>query len=313
MISIIVPCYNEEEALPFFHSEITKVFDDIDKDYELIFVDDGSKDGTLSVLKELSKIDSHMIYLSFSRNFGKESAMYAGLVNSKGDYVGFIDADLQHPPIILKQMISILDEGNYECAACRRVNRTGDSKIRTFFARNFYKLINKISDAEMIDGAGDYRLMNREMADSILSMSEYNRFSKGIFSWVGFKTYWIDYENVDRVAGTTSWSFWGLVRYAIDGIVNFSNAPLEIASWMGLSMTVIAALYLLFIVIKYIIYGDQVQGWATLICVILIIGGIQMFALGVIGQYIGKTYMEVKNRPHFIVSETNKKNGVKIK
>lgn len=313
IVSIIIPCYNEEEALPFFYEEITKVFNDINNKYELIFVNDGSKDKTLNILKDLSKADEHVVYLSFSRNFGKESAMYAGLTNAKGDYVGFIDADLQHPPVLLKDMIAALDTGEYDCAACRRIDRTGDSKVRTFFARQFYKLINKISDADMMDGAGDYRIMKREVVDSILSMDEYNRFSKGIFSWIGFKTYWIDYENVDRIAGTTSWNFWGLVRYAIDGIVNFSNAPLEIASWLGLTMTFLAAIYLLFIVIKYAIYGDQVQGWATLICVILITSGIQMFALGVIGQYIGKTYMEVKKRPHYIVSETNKKDGVNIK
>ena len=313
LISIIVPCYNEEEALPFFYEEITKTFSSFEEDYEIILVNDGSKDRTLEVMKELSKKDKHILYLSFSRNFGKESAMYAGICNASGDYVGFIDADLQHPPILLKEMLKALESGEYDCAACRRVDRKGDSKIRTWFARKFYKIINMISDAQMVDGAGDYRLMTRDMADAIISMSEYNRFSKGIFSWVGFKTYWIDYENVERVAGKTSWSFWGLVKYAIDGIVNFSNAPLDLASFFGLATTLFAFVYLIFIVIKYALFGDPVQGWPTLICVILLMGGMQLFALGIIGQYIGKTYMEVKNRPHYIVSESNKKEIIKIK
>lgn len=313
LISIIVPCYNEEEALPFFYEEITKTMSSFEEDYEVILVNDGSKDKTLEVMKELAKKDDHIVYLSFSRNFGKESAMYAGICNASGDYVGFIDADLQHPPVLLKEMLAALKTGEYDCAACRRVDRTGDSKIRTWFARKFYKLINMISDAQMVDGAGDYRLMDREMADAIISMSEYNRFSKGIFSWVGFNTYWIDYENVERVAGKTSWSFWGLVKYAIDGIVNFSNAPLDFASFFGLATTAFAFIYLIFIVIKYTLFGDPVQGWATLICVILLMGGMQLFALGIMGQYMGKTYMEVKNRPHYIVSETNKKEVKKIR
>lgn len=312
-ISIIVPCYNEEEALPFFYDKVTKVLSELDNDYEIILVNDGSKDNTLNVMKELGKKDDHILYLSFSRNFGKESAMYAGLCNACGEYVGFMDADLQHPPILLKDMLEALQSGEYDCAACRRVDRKGDSKIRTMFARLFYKIINSISDAEMVDGAGDYRLMTKDMADAIISMSEYNRFSKGIFSWVGFKTYWIDYENVERVAGKTSWSFWGLVKYAIDGIVNFSNAPLDLASFFGLLTTGFAFIYLVFIVIKYALFGDPVQGWPTLICVILLMGGMQLFALGIMGQYIGKTYMEVKNRPHYIVSESNRKDIKKIK
>ncbi len=312
-VSIIVPCFNEEEALPYFYDEITKTLSSLKEDYEVIFVNDGSRDKTLSVMKSLAEKDEHIVYLSFSRNFGKESAMYAGLCNAKGDYIGFIDADLQHPPILIKEMITALESGDYDCAACRRVDRKGDSKIRTWFARRFYKLINIISDAQMVDGAGDYRLMDREMADAIIAMSEYNRFSKGIFSWVGFRTYWIEYENVERVAGKTSWSFWGLAKYAVDGIVNFSNAPLDLASFTGLATTVFAFVYLIFIVIKYALFGDPVQGWATLICVILLMGGMQLFALGIMGQYIGKTYMEVKNRPHYIISETNKKDPEKIR
>ena len=310
-ISIIVPCYNEEEALPLFYKEVGKVLSTLKKDYEIILVNDGSKDDTLKEMEKLAKKDKHVVYLSISRNFGKESAMYAGLKNASGDYVGFIDADLQHPPILIKDMLKALKEG-YDCAACRRVDRTGDSKIRTWFARKFYVLINKISDAQMVDGAGDYRLMKREMAEAIISMSEYNRFSKGIFSWVGFNTYWIEYENVDRIAGTTSWSFWGLVRYAIDGIVNFSNFPLDVATFLGIITTAFAFIYLTFILIKYAFFGDPVQGWATLICVILILGGVQLVSLGIIGQYIGKTYMETKNRPHYIISKTNKKDSIKI-
>lgn len=311
-VSIIVPCFNEEEALPFFYEEATKVLSTLEEDYEIILVNDGSKDKTLEVMEKLSKKDKHIVYLSFSRNFGKESAMYAGLENATGDYVGFIDADLQHPPILIKDMLKALKENDYDCAACRRTDRTGDSKIRTWFSRKFYVLINKISDAQMIDGAGDYRLMKREMADAIISMSEYNRFSKGIFSWVGFKTYWIEYENVDRVAGTTSWSFWGLVKYAINGIVNFSNFPLDLATFLGIVTTGFAFIYLVYILIKYAFFGDPVQGWATLVCIILALGGVQLISLGVIGQYIGKTYMEVKNRPHYIISRSNKKDAKKI-
>lgn len=313
LLSLIVPCYNEQEVLPMFYSEVKKVLDQMDCNYELIIVDDGSKDKTLEEAKKLAKKDKNVYYLSFSRNFGKESAMYAGICNAKGDYVGFIDADLQHPPIYLKQMKEILDKGEYDCASCRRVDREGDSKIRTWFSRKFYQIINLISDVKMTDGAGDFRLMNRDMADSIISMSEYNRFSKGIFSWVGFKTYWIDYENVDRAAGKTSWSFWGLVKYAIDGIVSFSNAPLDFVSMAGFITTALAFIYFLYVVIKYLMFGDPVKGWPTLISVILLLGGIQLLSLGIIGQYIAKIYMEVKNRPHFIIEETNKKDIYKIK
>ena len=311
-ISMIVPCFNEEEALPLFYEEITKVLKSLKEDYEIILVNDGSKDNTLKEMEELAKKDKHVVYLSFSRNFGKEAAMYAGLQNATGDYVGFIDADLQHPPVLIKDMLKALKDDEYDCAACRRVDRTGDSKIRTWFARKFYKIINKISDAQMVDGAGDYRLMKRDMVDAIISMSEYNRFSKGIFSWVGFNTYWIEYENVDRVAGTTSWSFWGLVKYAIDGIVNFSNFPLDMATFLGIGTTFFAFIYLVFILVKYAIFGDPVQGWATLVCVILILGGVQLLSLGIMGQYVGKTYMETKNRPHYIISKTNKKDSKKI-
>lgn len=313
LISIIVPCYNEEEALPLFYNEISKVLKSIREDCELILVNDGSSDNTLKAMKKLSKKDKRVFYVSFSRNFGKEAAMYAGICNANGDYIGFIDADLQHPPILIKEMVEKLNSGKYDCAACRRVDRRGESKIRTWFAKTFYKLVNSISESHMTDGAGDFRLMTRDMAEAIISMSEYNRFSKGIFSWVGFNTCWIEYENAERIAGTTSWSFWGLVRYAIDGIVNFSNAPLNFVTTCGFVSTVFAFIYLVFVVIKYALFGDPVQGWPTIVSIMLIIGGIQMFALGIIGQYIGKTYLEVKNRPHYIISETNRKRIEKIR
>ena len=306
VISIIVPCHNEEEALPLFYREITKTMKTIKSDYELLFIDDGSKDNTLEVLKDLSKNDKHITYLSFSRNFGKESAMYAGFLNSTGDYVTVMDADMQDPPSLLPQMINILKNEDYDSVATRRATRAGESIIRSFFARIFYKIINRISDSDIVDGARDFRLMKRPMVDSIIRMSEYNRFSKGIFGWVGFKTAWLEFENVERVAGTTSWSFWGLVKYAIDGFINFSLVPLNVASFFGFFSTGIAFLYLIFVLIKYLLYGDPVQGWATLICVILFLGGIQLLCIGIIGQYVGKTYLEVKNRPHYIVSESNK-------
>ena len=306
-ISIVVPCYNEQEALPLFYDETLKVLAKMDVDYEILLVNDGSKDDTLKIMKDLANKNEKVIYVSFSRNFGKEAAMYAGIKNAKGDYVVYMDADMQDPPSLLPQMYEIVKSGEYDSVATRRADRKGESPIRSFFARMFYKIINKISDAEIVDGARDYRLMNRKMVDAILSISEYNRFTKGIFGWVGFKTYWLSFENVERVAGTTSWKFWGLFKYAIDGIVNFSSTPLDIASFVGIGMTFVAFIYLIFIVVKYLVIGDTVQGFSTLICVMLIIGGIQLLSLGIIGQYLGKTYMETKNRPVYIVDETNKK------
>ncbi len=305
LISIVVPCYNEEEALPIFYEEAVKVLNGIDAKYEMVLVNDGSKDKTLEVMRELAKKDEHVTYISFSRNFGKEAGMYAGFVNAKGDYVCTMDADMQDPPALLPQMLEILKSGEYDSVATRRVTRTGESKVRSFFARTFYKIINKISDAEIIDGARDFRLMKRKMVDAIVRMSEYNRFSKGIFGWVGFKTYWLPFENVERVAGTTSWSFWGLFRYAIDGIINFSNFPLDLASWFGILMTFVAFVMLVFIIVRKLLFGDPVAGWASTMCVIIFIGGIQLFCLGIMGQYLGKTYMETKKRPHYIVAESN--------
>lgn len=305
LLSIIVPCYNEEEALPLFYNETIKVLNSIKQKYEIIFVNDGSKDSTLNIIEELASKNKNIYYLSFSRNFGKESAMYAGLENAKGDYVCFMDADLQDPPVLLPQMLEIVRKGEYDSVATRRSDRKGESRVRSFFAKSFYKIINMISDADVVDGARDFRLMNRKMVDAILSMSEYNRFSKGIFGWVGFKTYWLPFENVERVAGKTKWSFFGLFRYAIDGIINFSNSPLNIASYFGFFMTFISIIMLMFIIIRKLCYGDPVQGWASTMCVIVFIGGIQLFCLGIIGQYIGKTYMETKGRPIYIINKTN--------
>lgn len=304
-ISLIVPCYNEEEALPIFYKESVKVLKDMDVNYEYILIDDGSKDKTLNVIQKLADEDSNVKFVSFSRNFGKEAAMYAGFVNSKGDYTAVMDADMQDPPSLLPKMFEILETGDYDSVATRRADRKGESKVRSWFARKFYKIINKISNTEIVDGARDFRLMKRDMVNAILSMSEYNRFSKGIFGWVGFKTYWLSFENVERVAGTTSWNFWGLFRYAIDGIVNFSNAPLDIASGFGIMMTIVAFVMLIFIVIRKLLFGDPVAGWASTMCVIIFIGGIELLCLGIMGQYLGKMYMETKRRPQYIVGKTN--------
>lgn len=313
LLSIIIPCYNEQEVVPMFYSETTKVIKEIGCDYEYIFVNDGSVDKTLETIKELAEKDSHVTYISFSRNFGKEAAMYAGFCNAKGDYVAVMDADLQDPPSLLPQMIEILSGGEYDSVATRRVNRTGESPVRSWFARRFYKLINRISDADIVDGARDFRLMRREMVEAIIAMSEYNRFSKGIFGWIGFRTYWLPFENVERAAGKTKWSFWGLFKYAIDGIINFSQAPLSIASWGGILMTFVAFLMLIFIVVRRLVFGDAVAGWASTICIVIFIGGIQLFCLGIMGQYIAKTYIESKHRPHYIISDSNRDEVKKIK
>lgn len=311
MITLIIPCYNEEETLPIFYKEVTAVLKSMKCDYELLFVNDGSKDKTLAILKDLANQDKYVVYLSFSRNFGKEAAMYAGFCNVHGDYAAVMDADLQDPPALLKEMLEILESGEYDSVATRRVNREGEPLVRSWFAKKFYQVINKVSDADIVDGARDFRLMKREMVDAIVSMSEYNRFSKGIFGWVGFRTYWLPYKNIERVAGETKWNFWKLFRYAIDGIINFSQAPLSIASWFGICMTFCSFLFLSGIIVRKIIYGDPVAGWASTISVIVFIGGIQLFCLGIIGQYIAKIYLETKKRPHFIISETNLCNSSK--
>lgn len=312
-ISLIIPCYNEEESLPIFYKETKKVLNDMACDYELLFVNDGSDDDTLCILKKLASQDDNVKYLSFSRNFGKESAMYAGFSNVSGDYVAVMDADLQDPPELLPAMLDKLEQESYDSVATRRVTRKGEPPIRSWFARMFYRMINRISDADIVDGARDFRLMKRDMVDAIVEMGEYNRFSKGIFGWIGFRTYWMPYENINRVAGETKWNFWKLLKYAVDGVINFSQAPLSIASWFGMIMTVLSFLAVVFIVVRKLIFGDPVDGWASTVCIITFIGGIQLFCMGIMGQYIAKTYMEVKKRPHYIVAESNKENVTKVK
>ena len=309
LITAIVPCYNEEAALPFFLAEIQRVADEMEAkenvSFEFLFVNDGSKDGTLKLLRQYAEQDKRVKYLSFSRNFGKEAAMYAGFCNAHGDYVAVMDADMQDPPALLPQMLGLLRTGEYDSVATRRADREGEPPIRSWFARRFYELINKISDADIVDGARDFRLMRREMVEAIVSMSEYNRFSKGIFGWIGFRTYWLPYENIERVAGETKWNFWKLFKYAIDGIINFSQAPLSIASWGGIFMTACSFLMILFVVIRKLMYGDPVAGWASTICIVLFVSGIQLLCTGIMGQYIAKTYMETKHRPQYLLSETN--------
>lgn len=306
-VNLIVPCYNEAEALPLFKDELNKVIQTLDQyTFEILLINDGSTDTTLSVMKEICDTDSHYKYISFSRNFGKEAAMYAGFCNSDGDYAAIMDADMQDPPALLPDMLHCLETEDYDSVATRRVSRIGEPKIRSFFARNFYKLINKISDADVVDGARDFRLMKREMVDSIVAMCEYNRFSKGIFGWIGFKTKWLEYENVNRIAGETKWSFWGLFKYAVDGIINFSETPMSLASGLGIFLTIFSFLMVIFIIIRKEIFGDPVAGWPSLACIIIFIAGLQFLCMGIMGKYIAKTYLEVKNRPHYIVSETNK-------
>lgn len=305
-MSLIVPCFNEQESLPLFYNEVTRVLSAMQCQYEIIFVDDGSDDDTLHILKKIVVKDEHIAYFSLSRNFGKEAAMYAGFCNANGDYVAVMDADLQDPPVLLPQMVKILETEGYDSVATRRVNREGEPVIRSWFARNFYKLINRISDADVVDGARDFRLMKREMVDAIVAMSEYNRFSKGIFGWIGFKTYWLPYQNVERVAGETKWNFWKLLKYAIDGIINFSEVPLSIASWLGIGMALVATFMLVVIIVRRLWFGDPVAGWASTMCMIVFIGAIQLFCIGIIGQYLAKTYNETKKRPHYIISESSR-------
>ena len=303
-ISLVVPCYNEQEVINLFYAEIQKVKKDFENvEFEIIFVNDGSKDKTLELMRELSKNDD-VRYVSFSRNFGKEAAMYAGLEASTGDYVAIMDADLQDPPALLKEMYEILESGEYDSVATRRVTRKGEPVIRSFFARLYYKIINKISKTEIVDGARDFRLMTRQMVDSVLSLKEYNRFSKGIFSWVGYRTKWLEYENVERAAGETKWSFWKLFLYSLESIVAFSTAPLSIASVMGILFCFVAFIIIIFIIVRTLMYGDPTSGWPSMVCIMFFIGGVQLLCLGIMGQYLSKTYLEVKKRPIYIVQET---------
>ena len=301
LISLIVPCYNEEEAMPLFYREASRVAAAMKAshgaDFEFIFVDDGSKDGTLRVARELHDADPRVRYVSFSRNFGKEAGIYAGLQAARGDYVATMDADLQDPPALLPEMLDALLTGDYDCAATRRTTRKGEPRLRSWFARLFYRIINKMSDTEIVDGARDFRLMSRRMVDAVLEMAEYNRFSKGIFSWVGFSTKWFDYENVERVAGQTKWNFWSLFKYSIEGIVGFSTTPLLVAAAAGVIFCVAAFIGILFVVVRALLFGDPTAGWPSLVCIILLCSGVQLFCLGIVGEYLAKTLLEVERRP----------------
>lgn len=305
LLSAIVPCYNEEENVRCFYDEFMKnkpFFDSRELDYELIYVDDGSSDGTAQEVRRVIAEDSRVHLISFSRNFGKEAAMYAGMQAAKGDYVAIMDADLQDPPSLLPELYGYLEQG-YDTAATRRSDRKGEPRVRSWFARRFYRLINRMSDTEIVDGARDYRLMKRQVVDAILSLAEYNRFSKGIFSWVGFRTKWVEYENVERQHGQTKWSFWKLFAYAMDGIVAFSTAPLKIASVTGSLFCLVSFVMILVTIIRKLVFGDPTSGWPSLVCIIFLVSGIQMLCLGAVGQYLEKTYLEVKKRPLYIVKE----------
>ncbi|HFI0621984.1 TPA: glycosyltransferase family 2 protein [Streptococcus suis] len=304
MISVIVPCFNEEEAIPYFYEAMEKVRKEMGEKFEYIFVNDGSKDGTLKVLRQLSGQDQAVRYLSFSRNFGKEAALFAGLQAAKGDLVTVMDVDLQDPPEMLIEMKAMLDSNaDLDCVGTRRVSRDGEPPIRSFFAKLFYKLMNKISQVEVVDGARDFRLMRRHMVDAILSVSEYNRFSKGIFAWVGFETEYLPYKNVERVAGQTSWSFWKLLSYSIEGIINFSDTPLNIASYTGFFTFLLSLVLMVIVVVKTLVFGDPTIGWPSTICIILFLGGLQLMTIGILGKYLAKVFLETKKRPVYIVKE----------
>ncbi len=305
MLSLVVPCYNEEEALPIFYEEACKVVSGMNElNIEMLFVDDGSHDNTIGVIKELADKDDRVHYVSFSRNFGKEAAIYAGLDNAVGDYVVILDADLQDPPSLLPEMMETIKTKDCDCVGTRRVNRKGEPPIRSFFARRFYRIMNKISHTEVVDGARDFQLMKRKVVNAILSMGEYNRFSKGIFGWVGYKKEWLEYENIERAAGETKWSFWSLFVYALEGIVAFSTAPLVIASVSGIVMFFIAIIGIIFIVVRTLVFGDPTSGWPSMVCIMLLIAGIQLLCMGILGEYLGKTYLETKRRPLYLVEES---------
>ena len=304
-LTMVVPAYNEEEELPIFYAEALRVEKELPGvEIEYLFIDDGSSDGTLEVLRDLHKKDARVRYVSFSRNFGKEAAIYAGLQNAAGDYVAILDADLQDPPALLPEMLQAIEEEGYDCVGSRRVTRKGEPPIRSFFARMFYHIMKKISNADIVDGARDFQLMNRKVVKAILSMGEYNRFSKGIFGWVGFRKKWLEYENIERSAGETKWSFWKLFLYALDGIVAFSTAPLVIASVMGMVFCLVAFVAIIFIIVRTLIFGDPTSGWPSMVCIIIFIAGIQLLCMGILGQYMAKTYLETKKRPLYLVEET---------
>ena len=310
LISAIVPCYNEQEAIPFFYEAIVKTAGEMketwkDLEFEFLFIDDGSKDGTLKEIEALRQKDKRVRFVSFRRNFGKEAALYAGLSNARGDYAVTMDADMQDPPSLLPDMYRAVKEEGYDSAATRRVTRKGEPVIRSFFARRFYRLINRMSSADIVDGARDYRIMTRRMIDAIVNMREYNRFTKGIYGWIGFNTKWIEFENVERIAGETKWSFWKLFGYAMEGIIGFSTAPLSMATWFGLFMGVVSFLGIIFIIVKKLVFGDPTGGWSSMVCIILLVAGIQLFCIGVMGQYLAKTYLETKQRPIYIARRTS--------
>lgn len=306
LITVVVPCCNEEKAVPFFYEAIVKTALEMkEAAFEFLFVDDGSADGTLSELKKLAERDSRVHYISFSRNFGKEAAIYAGLSNSSGDYTVVMDADLQDPPVLLPEMYRLVKEEGYNSVATRRVTRKGEPPIRSFFARRFYKIINRMSKTEIVDGARDFRFMDRKFVNAILQMKEYNRFSKGLFGWVGFKTKWLEYENIQRVAGETKWSFWGLFKYALEGLVAFTTAPLVMSAWLGIVLCLVAFIAIIFIIVRKLLFGDPVAGWPSLVCIIVFISGLQFLVLGVFGQYMAKMYLEIKDRPLYLVAEDN--------
>ena len=305
MLSVVLPAYNEEQMIKKTAQVVGDLLEKEQIPYELVFVNDGSKDHTWEKILELKEERAHIKGVCFSRNFGKEAAIYAGLNNARGDYVVIMDADMQDPPALLPEMISTLESGEYDSVATRRVSRKGEPMVRSFCARCFYKLIRRISDADIVDGARDFRMMTRDMVNSVLALSEYNRFSKGIFGWVGYRTKWLEYENIERTAGETKWSFWKLLAYSLDGIVNFSNVPLMISSYLGILMTFISFVAIIFIIVRKLIFGDPVSGWPSLVCIITFVGGIQLFCMGIMGQYLSKTYMEVKKRPHYIIQKSN--------
>ncbi len=310
LLTVVVPAFNEQESIPLFYKEIIKESVLLkekwnDLDMEILFVDDGSKDDTLKVIQSLHAENKRVRYVSFSRNFGKEAALFAGLEHAKGDYIVTMDADLQDPPSLLPDMISAVREEGYDSAATRRVTRKGEPPIRSFFARCFYKIINRMSNTDIVDGARDFRIMTKQMAKSILSMKEYNRFTKGIYGWIGFRTKWLEYENIERVAGETKWSFWKLFKYAIDGIVGFSTAPLSMATYFGIFMAFVAFLLIVFIIVKKLVFGDPTSGWSSMVCILLMLSGIQMFCIGIVGQYLSKTYLETKRRPIYIAKITS--------
>lgn len=307
LITIVVPCYNEEAVLPAFYRAVCDVLDTFPEgeDFEFLFIDDGSVDHTLSVIRGFAEADSRVRYLSFSRNFGKEAAIYAGLEHARGTLVALMDADLQDPPDYLLPMYQAITEEGFDCAAARRVSRKGEPRLRSFLARRFYRVMRRISNADIVDGARDYRMMTRQVVEAILSVTEYNRFSKGIFGWVGFRTKWLEYENVMRAAGETKWSVWKLFKYSMEGITAFSVAPLAVASFSGMAMCAVSVVAILFIIIRQLLYGGSAFGWPSMACIIIFIGGIQLLCMGILGQYLAKTYLEVKERPVYIIREAS--------